>query len=69
MFGRYNDYFLCSALYHHCFYRKFGPSFLISTYDKMVKIYFNLILLRITEALQYDIVPKYLIRVQSLSII
>ena len=35
----------------------------------MVKIYFNLILVRITEAFPYDIVPKYLIRVQSLSII
>ncbi len=41
----------------------------LSTYDKMVKIYFNLILVRITEAFPYDIVPKYLIRVQSLSII
>ena len=69
MFGRHNDYFLCSALYHTCPCRKLGHSLLISTYDKMVKIYFNLILVRITEAFPYDIVPKYLIRVQSLPII
>ena len=69
MFGRHNDYFLCSALYHPCPCRKPGPYLLISAYDKMVKIYFNLILARITEAFPYEIVPKYLIRVKSLSII
>jgi len=29
-----------------CSYRKFGPSLFTSTYDKMVKIYFNYILER-----------------------